>query len=141
MGTKKGGARKGKVAGSRLAYDDVARKKFNSGISEYIKRKMKKPTIVEIKNRTKKDSPYYFEKSNMRSFGQTMKSFNVYKSKSGRIYIYAKSYDRDGTFMGFTCTEYVQNEKSIMSSKLKSLDPKLKMWQVVKVDVLKNKLK
>ena len=48
-------------------------------------------TIYEIKERTKKTSPYFFNKDTMKFFGQTMKDFKVYKQKDGRFKIVAPS--------------------------------------------------
>jgi hypothetical protein len=48
-------------------------------------------TIYEIKERTKKTSPYFFSKDTMKFFGQTMKDFKVYKQKDGRFKIVAPS--------------------------------------------------
>ena len=98
----------------------------------------KKPTISEIARNTKKDAPYFFSKNNLKAFGQKMSSFKVHKAKSGRIYIYAKSYDRDGKFMTFTTQEYIENG---INSKLKPLPSKYNIWKINKVEVLKKKFK
>jgi len=97
MGTKKGGARKGKVAGSRLGYDAI--------------KKLKKPTMSEIKMKTKKDAPSYFDAKTMKMFKQTMKSFKVHKSRKGNFFIYSKGYSydsRDGKwhFMGYSVRRF-----------------------------------
>tara|TARA_R100000781_G_C4031576_1_gene110785 strand:+ start:326 stop:553 length:228 start_codon:yes stop_codon:yes gene_type:complete len=48
-------------------------------------------TIYEIKQRTKKTSPYFFSSDTMRFFGQTLKDFKVSKQADGRYKITAKS--------------------------------------------------
>ena len=47
-------------------------------------------TIYEIKRRTQKTSPYFFSKETLRFFGQTLKSFHVYK-QGGKYLIIAES--------------------------------------------------
>ena len=47
-------------------------------------------------------NPYFFSRNSMRWFGQTMKSFKVYKQKDGRYLITAPMVDTDGKFMGHT---------------------------------------
>jgi hypothetical protein len=51
-------------------------------------------TIYEIKERTQKTAPYYFDKKTLQFFGQTMRSFKVSKQEDGRYKISApmKSY-------------------------------------------------
>ena len=67
-----------------------------------------KPTIAEIKARTREKSPYFFERDTMRFFGQTMRSFSVRVSPKGNIYIVAPSYWSDSQYpyrprlMGYT---------------------------------------
>ena len=46
-------------------------------------------TIYEIKERTRETSPYFFTRSTMRFFGQTLKDFRVYKQPDGRYLITA----------------------------------------------------
>ena len=58
-------------------------------------------TIYEIKRRTEKTSPYFFSKNTMKFFGQTLKSFKIYKEKDSRFKIVAPSY-WDSKFMGNT---------------------------------------
>lgn len=41
---------------------------------------MKKPTIYEIKELTKKSSPNFFSADTMRFFGQRLSDFKVYKT-------------------------------------------------------------
>jgi len=106
MGTKKGGARKGKVAGSRLGYDAL--------------KKMKKPSVAEIKRTTKREEPSYFSPRTMKGFKQTMKSFKVHKSRKGNFFIYGKGYSYDSrsgkwNFMGYSIHRYIPNG---MDSKL-----------------------
>ena len=92
------------------------RKQWVSGISAHVKRelakKLKKPTIAEIKRTTKKDSPSYFDARTMKMFKQTMKSFKVHKSRKGNFFIYSKGYSydsRDGKwyFMGYSVRRYI----------------------------------
>lgn len=49
-------------------------------------------TIYEIKRLTEKTSPYFFSRSSMKFFGQTMRDFKVYKRKDGKYLITAPSY-------------------------------------------------
>tara|TARA_R110000824_G_scaffold197185_1_gene380586 strand:+ start:344 stop:598 length:255 start_codon:yes stop_codon:yes gene_type:complete len=53
MGTKKGGARKGKIAGSRLAFDDTKQEK------KEIKRKKKRHSVAEGMKKERDDLGYY----------------------------------------------------------------------------------
>lgn len=46
-------------------------------------------TISEIKSRTQETSPYYFTRKTLKFFGQTMRSFRVYKQPDGRFRIQA----------------------------------------------------
>jgi len=48
-------------------------------------------TIYEIKDRTQKTEPYFFSRDTMRFFGQTMRSFRVYKQPDGKYLIRARS--------------------------------------------------
>lgn len=41
---------------------------------------MKKPTIYEIKRATLKTAPYFFNTKTLKFWGQTMKSFSVWKT-------------------------------------------------------------
>ena len=59
------------------------------------KKKVKKPTISQIKSSTLKDSPYFFDTKSLKFFGQRMSSFKVHVTDSGRIFIYAPSYSND----------------------------------------------
>ena len=75
-------------------------------------KKMKKPTIAEIKRNTKKRYPYMFDRKTMQFFGQRMSDFKVHKTQKGRVFIYAKSYSTDyrtgeKKFMGYTIKEYI----------------------------------
>tara|TARA_R100001086_G_scaffold33095_1_gene15027 strand:+ start:656 stop:970 length:315 start_codon:yes stop_codon:yes gene_type:complete len=75
-------------------------------------KKMKKPTMAEIKRNTKKTNPYMFDKKTMQFFGQRMSDFKVHKTQKGRVFIYAKSYATDyrtgkKEFMGYTIKEYI----------------------------------
>jgi hypothetical protein len=56
-------------------------------------------TIQEIKDRTKKTSPYFFSPDTLRFFGQTLNSFTVTEQKDGRFLIQAPSYDYEETQM------------------------------------------
>lgn len=51
-------------------------------------------TIYEIKERTEKTSPYFFTSKTLKFFGQTMRSFKVYKQKDGKYLISAPMVDR-----------------------------------------------
>jgi hypothetical protein len=58
-------------------------------------------TIYEIKARTQETAPHYFTPSTMRFFGQTLRSFKVYKQPDGRYKITAPMKDRStGRIMG-----------------------------------------
>ena len=46
---------------------------------------MKKPTIYEIKQNVK-NAPYFFSRNNMKSAGQTLKSFRVYKTNNPVVF-------------------------------------------------------
>ena len=59
-------------------------------------------TISEIKNRTQKTSPYFFSKSTLSFFGQTMRSFKQSKQVDGRTKIFAPMKDYTGRNMGQT---------------------------------------
>lgn len=67
---------------------------------------MKTPTIYDIKYDTQGKSPYFFSRDTLKFFGQTMRSFHVRKSPSGRIFIYAPMIDYRKHFMGYTWREY-----------------------------------
>ena len=84
-------------------------------------KKMKKPTMAEIKRNTKRDAPFYFDAKTMRSFGQKMSDFKVHQTKSGRVFFYAKSYFTDARtgkrkLIGISMREYIPNG---LNSKLK----------------------
>lgn len=81
--------------------------------------KGRKPSIAMIKKNTKRKQPFYFDAATMRAFGQKMSDFTVYQSPSGRVYIYAPSYDRGGRKMGYSIREYVENG---LKSDLKSVN-------------------
>ena len=49
-------------------------------------------TIYEIKRRTQKTAPYFFSRSTMKFFKQTLKDFRVYKQDNGTYLIMAKSW-------------------------------------------------
>jgi hypothetical protein len=88
-------------------------------------KKTKKPTITEIKRLTVKKSPYFFDAKTLKAFGQKMSSFKVHKSKTGRIFIYAKSYSTDyrtgkKEYMGYSIRE-LKNNDLIYSTKYKSV--------------------
>jgi len=46
-------------------------------------------TIYDIKYRTQETSPYFFSRNTLKFFGQTMKSFKVYKQYDGRFMLCA----------------------------------------------------
>ena len=48
-------------------------------------------TIYEIKQKAQQTSPYFFSRSSMKFFGQTLKDFKVYKQKDGKFLIIAGS--------------------------------------------------
>ena len=68
--------------------------------------------IQEIKERTKKTSPYFFSRDTMKFFNQTLKDFKVKKLNDTEYLIYAPSYCYnnaesinemfDGRFMGYS---------------------------------------
>lgn len=51
-----------------------------------------KLTIYDIKERIKKEYPYFFDRKTMRFFAQTMKSFKVQKINADLYYFYAPAY-------------------------------------------------
>lgn len=60
-------------------------------------------TIQEIKNRTQETAPYFFISKTLKFFGQTMKSFKVYKQQDGKYLISAPMKDRNtGKTTGYT---------------------------------------
>ena len=67
------------------------------------------PSIYDIKYNTIEKSPYFFSVKTMKFFNQTLRSFKVKKSPSGRIFIYAPMADNTGAHMGYTFREYVDN--------------------------------
>jgi len=70
-------------------------------------------TISQIKAATAQTSPYYFDRQNMRFFGQTLASFKVYKQPDGRYKICAPMKDRStGRIMGESVRYYnpINNE-------------------------------
>jgi hypothetical protein len=83
---------------------DVLSNKVDKKIKKIV---MKKPTISEIKSNTEINSPYFFSRDTLKFFGQTMKSFKVYKDSNNRIFIYAKMYDRDRNYQGDSIREYI----------------------------------
>jgi len=97
------------------------------------KMKMKKPTMAEIKRNTKKDAPYYFDAKTMKMFGQRMSDFKVHQTRSGRVYIYAKSYSTDyrtgkKEFMGYSIREYIPKGSN---SKLKYVGSSTKLVDIL----------
>ena len=60
-------------------------------------------TIYEIKERTKETAPYFFSRSTLRFFGQTMKSFKVYKNGDGWLIQADMFAGRHGRYVGQTC--------------------------------------
>jgi len=74
---------------------------------------MAKPTITEIKLKTKEICPYYFSRETMKHFGQKMRDFSVRRSPRGDIYIVAPIYDDRGcrrTPMGFTFRRFTGDD-------------------------------
>jgi len=66
----------------------------------------KTPTIAEIKVWTAEKQPYFFSKSTMKAFGQTLKDFTVVRSPQGNIFIYAPMRDVGSVFRGWTFRKY-----------------------------------
>jgi hypothetical protein len=63
----------------------------------------KRLTIYDIKTLTAQTSPYFFTTKTLKFFGQTMRSFKVYKQTDGRYLIMAPMVDRfTGRNMGTT---------------------------------------
>ncbi len=58
-------------------------------------------TIYEIKERTLQTSPHFFDHKTLRFFGQTMKSFHVYKLNNGTFLLTAPIY-HEGKYIGET---------------------------------------
>ena len=59
-------------------------------------------TIYEIKQRTQKTSPHFFDSKTLKFFGQTMASFKVHKLDDGRFEIVAPMRDSNGRNAGST---------------------------------------
>lgn len=59
-------------------------------------------TIYEIKQRTLATSPYFFSRSTMQFFHQTLRSFHVIRRPDGRYYIWAPMRDHSGRLVGRT---------------------------------------
>ena len=55
---------------------------------------MKAPTIYDIKRLSEAKAPYFFVSKTLKFFGQTMRSFKVYKQPDGRYLITAPMFDR-----------------------------------------------
>jgi hypothetical protein len=78
-------------------------------------------TIYEIKRRTQKTNPYFFNRSTLKFFGQTMKSFKVHKINDQYYKITAPIYYPTGNYIGeakhifdsFTNTIYMKYYRSI----------------------------
>ena len=58
--------------------------------------------ISEIKQRTLETSPYFFSRSSMKFFNQTMRDFKVCKQNDGRYLITAPMRDNEGKIFGKT---------------------------------------
>ena len=59
-------------------------------------------TIYEIKERTKDKAPYFFSPKTLKFFGQTLKSFKVYKVNENEYEITAPMRDSSSRLMGTT---------------------------------------
>lgn len=57
-------------------------------------------TIYQIKELTQDTAPHYFTRKTLQFFGQTMKSFKVYKQEDGRFMIVAPMKERSGKVIG-----------------------------------------
>ena len=54
---------------------------------------MKKPTIYEIRHRTTRNQPHFFDRETLKFFGQTMSSFSVEKTEEEEVfYVSAPSF-------------------------------------------------
>ena len=98
-----------------------------------MKKKMKKPTMAEIKRNTKKLNPFMFDKKTMQFFGQRMSDFKVHQTQKGRIFIYAKSFATDyrtgkKEFMGYTIKEYIPRG---MNSDLRTPSRRVKLVNIL----------
>ena len=73
---------------------------------------MKTLTIYDIKELTKKTSPFFFSRDTLQFFGQTMRSFKLEKQPDGRTRITAPMIDNRGHLMGKTVRYFnpVNNE-------------------------------
>ncbi len=81
------------------------------------------PTIQEIKDKTDRTSPHFFDDGTLKWFGQTMRSFKVRQSPQGRIFIYARMTDRheNNAYRGFTFREFTGED-------LKNPEGEPKFW-------------
>ena len=62
---------------------------------------MARLTIYDIKRLTAATCPYFFTRSTMRHFGQTLRDFKVYKQPDGRYLVTAPSH-MSGKVIGHT---------------------------------------
>ena len=67
-------------------------------------------TISDIKRKTLKKSPYYFDRKTLKHFGQTQSSFKIVTSKTGKVFIYAPMRDSRGVKGGFSISEFKDND-------------------------------
>tara|TARA_R110002153_G_scaffold380_1_gene1866 strand:+ start:2806 stop:3066 length:261 start_codon:yes stop_codon:yes gene_type:complete len=62
----------------------------------------KQLTISDVAQLTSETSPYFFDKKTLKFFGQTMRSFKVYKQDDGRYLISAPIILNKGKQIGTT---------------------------------------
>jgi hypothetical protein len=82
-------------------------------------------TIEQIKEQTKRGSPYFFSRDTLKWWGQRLKDFRVVISPGGRIFLYAPSRQwvrGERVLMGYTVREYVQDKEDSLNSRLVSID-------------------
>lgn len=92
-------------------------------------------TIYAIKAAVEKESPYFFSKSSLRFFGQSVSSFKIKKAPSGKVFIYAPSYWSDfetgkPRLMGYTIREFSGNDliqPTVNGTDFKSVE-QVKAW-------------
>lgn len=65
--------------------------------------------IYDIKRAVAHKSPFYFSRSTLRFFGQTMHMFRVVTSPQGKTFVYAPMYV-DGNLAGYSFREFTGDD-------------------------------
>jgi len=90
---------------------------------------MKLPTIYQIRDATLETSPQFFSKANLKFAGQTMRSFEVRRGKSGAIYILAPL-SLDGKTVGTSIRKFTGDRLRPVSlpSSVRDYLPSVRAW-------------